>query len=291
MKRASGLLTEKLGLSDSYMPRRYSSIWKKALPDWRHKLAAVFEKIASERIGPLFFRADDIGAGSKAFDALCTLFRHHHAPLALAVVPAWLSEARHERLFNIARIDESLWSWHQHGWRHVNWQIEGKKCEFGSDRSPEHQHSDIQQGRLKMERVFGPHFVPIFTPPWNRFSPATMKALRKLDFKGISAAPPYPSGTKIPYGFLNLPACIDLHTRKEKDPERDLERLLEEISSLCRMKEPAGIIIHHQRMTSFAFEFLDQMLYNLISIAGAQVYSFKELLDCTDEKKAGSRLC
>ena len=57
------------------------------------------------------------------------------------------------------------------------------------------------------------------------------------------------------------------------------------------MKEPAGIIIHHQRMTPFAFEFLDQMLYNLISIAGAQVYSFKELLDCTDEKKAGSRLC
>ncbi|MHC1724628.1 MAG: polysaccharide deacetylase family protein [Syntrophobacteraceae bacterium] len=291
MKRASGLLTNDLGLSDSYMPRRYSSIWKRPLPDWRQRLVAVSERLASDRLPPIFFRADDIGAASKAFDALCKLFRYHQVPLALAVVPAWLSEARQERLFHAARIEESLWSWHQHGWRHVNWQNEGKKCEFGSDRSPEHQHADILQGRLKMERVFGPYFVPIFTPPWNRFSPSTIRALRKLNFKGISAALPLPPGTKIPYGFQNRPAWLDLHTRKGKDPGLDLDCLLEEFSSLPKMKDPVGIIIHHQRMTPFAFEFLDQMLYNLVSIVGAQFHSFKGILDCTNEKQAGSRLC
>ena len=175
MKGTIGLRAEDLGLGSSYMPRQCSLLWKAGLPAWRDKLDAVAARISSESLPPIFFRADDIGAAGKAFDALCRLFRHHRIPLALAVVPAWLSDARQERLFNAAPLEDELWSWHQHGWRHVNWQKSGKKCEFGDDRPFDRQYNDILQGRQKMELIFGKCFTPIFTPPWNRFTPATVK--------------------------------------------------------------------------------------------------------------------
>jgi hypothetical protein len=291
MKGTIGLCAEDLGLGSSYMPRQCSLLWKAELPAWRDKLDTAAEKISPESLPPIFFRADDIGAAGKAFDALCRLFRHYEIPLALAVVPAWLSAARQERLFNAAPIEDSLWSWHQHGWRHVNWQKSGKKCEFGDDRPFDRQYGDILQGRRKMELIFGKCFTPIFTPPWNRFTAATVKVLRNLNFTGISASSSLPPGVKIPYDFSNLAVQLDLHTRHTKNPEDDFCKLLEEFGELSNAKEPAGIMIHHHHMTPFAFEFLDRMLYNLKCVMKARFFSFKEILNRPDEKKqAGAPL-
>ncbi|MEM5786556.1 MAG: hypothetical protein AAGU11_04510, partial [Syntrophobacteraceae bacterium] len=202
---ASGLRAERVGLSSSYMPRQFSAVWKTPPRDWRDQFERAVAAISRHATPPIFFRADDIGAAGQAFDALCGMFRNHQVPLALAVVPAWLSGARQERLFAAASIDEDLWGWHQHGWRHVNRQGSGKKSEFGEDRPLERQMADILQGRKKMEALFGPHFLPVFTPPWNRFSAATLKALRTLGFRGISTAGQLPPGVKLPGGLGNFP--------------------------------------------------------------------------------------
>ncbi len=279
-----------LGLDASYMPRKYSPVWKAPLPGWKGVLDEASARMTSAVLPPVFFRADNIGAASKAFDALCNLFRFYRVPLAIAVVPAWLSDTRQEKVFRAASVDEDLWNWHQHGWRHINWQKEGAESEFGSDRAPERQYEDILQGRTKMERIFGPNFVPVFTPPWNRFSTATLKALRKLDFKGISATAPFPPGVKSLDGIRHFSTRLDLHTRIVKNPASDFALLIDQFSGLSKMKGPAGIIIHHQQMTPFAFEFLDRMLYNLKYVIGARFSSFKEMLKSPDERPARARL-
>ncbi len=291
MKGASGFSVEDFGLAASYMPRHYSPVWKAPLPGWRESLDKECLRIPTEALPSIFFRADGVGAAGQAFEAVCRLFRHHGVPLALAVVPAWLSPARQKRLFSTAPLDEELWGWHQHGWRHVNWQDSGRTSEFGANRPPERQHADILQGRQKMEAHFGQHFVPIFTPPWNRFSPATVKALQALEFKGISTAGELPPGVKLPWDLCNFAVSINLHTREDKDPARDFTRLLEELCSLAGKSECVGIGINHQRMTPFAFQFLHCLLYNLRHVVKARFFSFREILNGSDEKQAGARLC
>jgi hypothetical protein len=208
----------------------------------------------------------------------------------MAVVPAWLSDAWQERLFQAAPLDDGLWDWHQHGWRHVNWQKNGKKSEFGSERSTESQHEDLFQGMQKMERVFKGHFIPVFTPPWGHLSPVTVKILRKLNFRGISTPNPLPHGIKLPQVCRNLPAQLDLHIRESQTPSMDISRLLARFSELATFKELFGIVVHHQRMTPFAFEFLDHMLYNLKYVLKAQFYSFRELINGSNEKSACAHL-
>lgn len=268
-----------LGLPEHYRPRQSAALWQTPPAGWRDQLTAVLERGIGNHTPSIFFRADDIGAGGRAFEKICQIFRSYNAPLGMAVVPAWLSSARKEQLFAAAPLEEPLWGWHQHGWRHVNWQRIGKKSEFGEQRPFEKQWRDIWQGRQKMQDIFGGRFTNVFTPPWNRMAHATLKILQQLDFRGVSLAGPLPRGPKTPAVLKNLRIHVDLHTRKSRDAAADFKDLLEELSSLAGKREPGGIMIHHHRMTSFAFEFLDELLYLLKKHFGVHLLSFAEILE------------
>ena len=114
---------------------------------------------------PVFFRADDIGVVSDNFIKLLRLFSSYRVPLCLAVVPSWLTQARLQEIDSRCDISSELWCWHQHGWRHQNHQQQGKKGEFGSDRSPSALSTDILKGRDRLRELLGPVFSPFFTPP------------------------------------------------------------------------------------------------------------------------------
>ncbi len=141
-----------------------------------------------------------------------------------------------------------------------------------------------------MEQNFGEYFVPVFTPPWNCFSPITVKIIRKLHFKAISMKEPCPPGVRLPYNFSILPARIDLHLRSAVEPNLDFALLMNELLGLQKCNEPAGIIVRHQRMTPFAFEFLNLLLYNLRYVLKAQFCSFRGILSGSDEKQPSARL-
>jgi len=270
------------GIPGDYRPRQFASLWQDAPLDWREQLGATLDRSSGNNQLSVFFRADDIGAGGRAFEALCGLFRHHEVPLAMAVVPAWLSDIRRKQLFRSAPLDEPFWAWHQHGWRHVNWQRSGKKSEFGEQRPIEKQMKDISQGNQKMEDLFGEHLLKVFTPPWNRLSASTLKILQELGFSGVSLAGPFPRGVKPSVLLPNLRIQIDLHTRKAKDGAADFQGLMDEFASLSVKKEPVGIMIHHHRMTRFAFEFLDELLRLLKHHTGTRLLSFREILERND---------
>ena len=279
MPDTSCSLPQDLGLPTHYRPAQWSAVWEQPPKQWREQLAAVFEPDPANHTPGFFFRADDIGAGGRAFHALCQLFRHHRTSLAMAVVPAWLSTIRVDQLFFAAPLEEPLWGWHQHGWRHVNWQPAGEKSEFGEERPIEKQWRDICQGRKKMMEIFGNCFTPVFTPPWNRLSGATLRMLQELDFKAVSITDSLPATTKPCVGLRNLRIQLDLHTRKAKIGQTDFSNLLRELGALMAREEPIGIMLHHHRMTLFAFEFLDELLSLLKNKARSRFLSFADLLE------------
>lgn len=283
MKDGSGDLSSPI-IPDDYRPRQFAPLWHNAPRGWRDKLGAALERNMGGTPPSVFFRADDIGAGGRAFETMSRLFRKHQAPLGMAVVPAWLSEIRKARLFESTPLEEPLWSWHQHGWRHVNWQRAGKKSEFGEQRPFEKQWKDIYQGQQKMQEMFGDYLTNVFTPPWNRLSGSTLRILQDLKFSGVSMAGPFPRGVKPHIGLSNLRVQIDLHTRRSRDAASDLQTVLDELGSLAGRKEPVGIMIHHPRMTSFAFEFLDELLNLLRNHVRARLLSFREILEREDEE-------
>ena len=205
----------------------------------------------------IFFRADDIGVPGKGFARLMALFMRFHTPLALAVVPAWLTPERWRAVRATGGEEGGLWCWHQHGWRHVSHAESGKKQEFDDRLGPGRIARDIHLGKARLQEVMGEDFFPGFTPPWNRCGAETLACLREAGFLFVSrsagALPPSPPD--LPDFAVN----VDLHTRKEAVPEEGWENLLSEIrrgvaSGAC------GVMIHHQRMNDAAYDFLELLL-------------------------------
>jgi peptidoglycan/xylan/chitin deacetylase (PgdA/CDA1 family) len=213
----------------------------------------------------IFFRADDIGVPGKQFNRLIDLFKRYEAPLSLAVVPAWLTPMRWSALMKICRDTSSLWCWHQHGWRHKNYEKLLKKQEYGPSRTTAEIEFELLRGRKRLASLMKGRFYPLFTPPWNRCSRETLELLRKLDYLAVSrsqnAMPAAPRG--LPDIFVN----VDLHTRRETRAEDGWKNLFEETAAALSSGF-CGIMIHHQRMNDAAFGFMDILLDKLMQSDG-----------------------
>ncbi|WP_027179486.1 polysaccharide deacetylase family protein [Maridesulfovibrio bastinii] len=251
--------------------RTVSPVWKNkstvlqsALENWITDI----EKVIPDTGTDVFFRADDIGYPGRQFSAMINVFKKHNIPLALAVVPCWLNDARTEKILAELGPQYSLWCLHLHGYRHMNTEPEGKKFEFGSSLDKQTILKRLAAGKNKLENNFKDKFVPIFTPPWNRCSLATMESLLELGFTAISRSTnvkPTP-----PEKLLDLPVNIDLHTRKEDSPEESLRELLKQMSEAL-MSGQSGFMLHHQRMNEKAFFFIDQLLPMLASVKNVRI--------------------
>lgn len=224
----------------------------------------------------VFFRADDVAVPGKKFLHLLELFTTHEAPLSMAVVPAWLTRPRWQYLKKLGQKASSLLCWHQHGWRHINHEIDGKKQEFGPHRNIYRVRKDLLRGRQRLEHLMEKDFYPVFTPPWNRCSLDTLVLLNELGFHAVSRSlgsmPPSPN--ELP----DFPVNVDLHTRKETDPIESWDRLFAELgkaisSGFC------GIMIHHQRMNNRSFSFIDILLTVLLHRKDIFLVNLKDLVE------------
>jgi hypothetical protein len=255
----------------------------KTSPLWLNPPAAMGEELQRclDPLGSLgggctiFFRADDVGVPGSQFARLVGLFRRHRVPLTFALVPAWLTARRWRRLLEISGRDPVLWGWAQHGWRHRNHALQGKKTEFGPARPFGAKRRDLLRGFERLSSLVGEELLPIFVPPWNRCDKETLMVLRDLGFKALSrslgarpAAPP---------GVPDYPVTVDLHTRKEENGEAGRLALLEELSEGLR-RPLCGIMIHHQRMNEAAFAFLDLLLQGLTRWRGARLVHLGNLV-------------
>jgi hypothetical protein len=133
-----------------------------------------------------FFRDDDAGWDDEALLWLLDIFGEEAAPLDLAVIPSSVDEALATTLLDRRGGTVRRLRFHQHGFRHVNHEATGRKCEFGPSRDRAEQAADIAAGRDRLRGLLAAALDPIFTPPWNRCSQTTVDVLCELGFTAIS---------------------------------------------------------------------------------------------------------
>lgn len=261
------------------MQSNVSSIWRYSPSDLVSRIERVIDSAFQESADPgsrqVFFRADDVAVPGKRFVQMMELFSRYRVPLSLAVVPARLTRVRWRYLKSFEKKNPSRWCWHQHGWRHVNHEIEGKKQEFGTVRAPFEIRQDLMRGKQRLTDLMGEAFFPVFTPPWNRCSVHTLQLLRELGFAAVSRS----RGSKPP-SLKNLPdffVNVDLHTRKETDPAAGRNNLLKEFKQAAG-SGCCGIMIHHQMMNESAFDFLEALLKMLVKRKGLSIVHFRDLV-------------
>ena len=69
---------------------------------------------------------------------------------------------------------------------------------------------------------------------------------------------------------------VDLHTRREANPETGWTALLEELRSALASGH-CGIMLHHQRMNAAAADFLDVLLPLLTGSDAVQLAHFRHM--------------
>ena len=179
----------------------------------------------------VFFRDDDAGWGDERLLRLVDGFARHGLPLDLAVIPTELTP----RLADTLRARPV--GLHQHGYAHVNHQREGRKCEFGSDRSRPQQQDDIARGRERLRELLGGRLDPFFTPPWNRCTRDTGEALVALGFAALSR-----EHRAEPLGLLPE-LSVHLDVARLTNAELDAR-----FAAHVRDGGPVGVMFHHAVM-------------------------------------------
>lgn len=251
------------------MTSRGAVVYHQALPE--DFFVRLHEAVAAKPV-EVFFRADDIGKVDSVFIRMMELFDQYQVPLCLAVVPEWMT-AEHWQAMARFSPNEDLWCWHQHGYAHENHEAVGKKNEFGESRSGDEIRRDLQAGKERLAALLGDTFYPVFTPPWNRCSRTTLGLLSELGFQAVSRS----SGVQPKADLPDLCVNVDLHTGKERDVQQATERLLLECQQGVE-KGRLGIMLHHQRMNSRAFSFLERLLQILLKQEAVTFCTFRELL-------------
>ena len=257
-----------------------ASIWRHPPSDLTARIEACIRnaRVHGGNTEPacIYFRADDVAVPGKPFSRMMELFSHYRVPLSLAVVPAWLTRQRWNSLRNPGGRSSALWCWHQHGWRHVNHETTGKNQEFGPVRLYSELKHDLLKGKQRLKNILGSDFYPVFTPPWNRCDQNTLRLLQEYGYLAVSrnyGALPASPGRKLP----DLCVDVDLHTRKDPDPVSGWNRLFKVLEKDISSGR-CGIMLHHQKMNTAAFDFLEILLKTLKKSKKIRLANFKDLV-------------
>ncbi|HTZ35120.1 MAG TPA: polysaccharide deacetylase family protein [Stellaceae bacterium] len=208
------------------------------------------------RVAPLWWRDDDAVAPTAQFYRLLDLA--DGAPLALAVIPADAT----------AELAAAL-QWFpgvcvlHHGWCHANRAIGGKKSEYPAERHPVDVADEFDEGRKRMRTLFGRRALPVFVPPWNRFSERFVPLLAEAGFAAISQMAP----RKTPWrgGIATIDVDLDVVAWHEDRRFVGEAAALGRLVALLRARRAVGddtaigILTHHLVMDDATENFLARL--------------------------------
>jgi len=203
---------------------------------WLDPLRAALE----ESPATFFFRNDDVGWGDDLLRRLLDVFDRHAAPIDLAVIPSSLGERLAAELLGRC----SAIGLHQHGFAHVNHEPEGRKCEFGPSRRGDEQRRDIAEGRRLLEQLLPDALDPIFTPPWNRCTDDTGRALADA---GLLLSRESRARSLEVDGLEELAVRVDWFAHR-KGVRLTRGELGARIAAEVRRGGPVGVMLHHAAM-------------------------------------------
>jgi peptidoglycan/xylan/chitin deacetylase (PgdA/CDA1 family) len=219
----------------------------------------------------LFFRDDDVDEDEPTLRRLLDLFAQKNIPVILGVIPAKLTDECINLLSQFTASIEIV----QHGWQHINHELTGRKCEFGSSRSFDEQLADIADGQARLHEAFGHNWFPAFIPPWNRCTPNTYQALEQLGFRVLSQLRKDVPHTG--FSWQEISVTLDLYRWKDGATLRPQTELLQEIAQQLSQPLPIGIMLHHKVMDDEAFLFLEQLLKVLQQSLSVRFHIFESL--------------
>lgn len=203
----------------------------------------------------LWWRDDDAGRATPTLDRLLDLAARYRAPVALAVVPRWLESACAER---IARCPQA--SVLQHGIAHHDYAAPGeRKIELGGTAALEALGLAVMAGRERLVAAFGPRFLPVMVPPWNRIAPPVLLALERWGFAGWSGwrgSPPDLAALR------RVDTHLDAIEWRAGRQTRHVDALWADLAELLRagVREPIGLLTHHLVTGDDGFAALDRFL-------------------------------
>jgi hypothetical protein len=228
----------------------------------------------ASRPAAVFFRDDDGGWDDERLNALLDAFETQRQPIDVALIPMALSDTLAAGLKRRCERHPRLLGLHQHGFRHVNHESDGRKCEFGPGRSTVDLRKDIKEGRERLRAMLGERIDPFFTPPWNRCTQATVDCLDELGFVLLSrdaGAQPLHL-RRLKQAPVHLDWC-----RLRRQPDFDWEEMGRAIASRLSAGRPTGIMLHHAVMDAEDRSRIEGLLALLASHDRAECRLIREL--------------
>jgi peptidoglycan/xylan/chitin deacetylase (PgdA/CDA1 family) len=243
--------------------------------------AALDEELArwrdAGRAAALWWRDDDAVEATPALDRLLELRRATSAPLSLAVVPAYATEALAQRLADESGVDVL-----QHGYAHVNHASPAeKKAELGLHRPAMIVLGDLGTGWMALERLFGKRALNVLVPPWNRIAPPLVPTLPEIGFRGLSTFGARTRAEPV-RGLRQINTHLDLLDWKGGRGFIGLEAALDTLvralqTSRTSTGEPVGLLSHHLAMDGEAWDFLKSMLGRARTLRGLGIQPAHDL--------------
>lgn len=228
---------------------------------------------------PVWWRDDDATEPTEALDQLHDTALRLQVPVHVAVISG-LAKPELASMNDASGILVPV----AHGWKHENnAPPEEKRSEFGTPRPEAAQ--EIQMSFEAMKSIFGSGFLPLFVPPWNRFDPSHVTALRTTGYRGISTFPSRRILGPTP-GILQVKTHIDpvdwhgtygLHS-PETIIERTVFRLQARRRGIEDITEPLGLLTHHLVHTKEIWQFCESFMRELLD-GGARVQPLRPLLE------------
>ncbi len=237
----------------------------------------------SSRTVTFFFRDDDAGWRDDRLLALLDVYVERGVPIDVAAIPVALTpDLATELRARLARAPELL-AVHQHGYAHVNHEERGRRSEFGSSRSLAAQLGDIRAGRRRLEELLGPVLQPMFTPPWNRCTAETGRALLEAGVRVLSRdRTADPLGLQ---GLEELPVQIDWF-KKRKGRPLDRRAVGELLAARAAEPAPVGVMLHHCAMEEADMAAVVELLELLATHDRARCRSMEGVLHELHEEAA-----
>jgi hypothetical protein len=234
------------------------------------RLAAALDAAPGARF---WWRDDDAGAEDERLLPLLRLATARRAPLALAVVPAWLAAGTVRQVLGTAAATVL-----QHGIAHANHALPpAKKIELGGSADVSRLLRELAHRRTTLRHAFGDRFLTVLVPPWNRIAPALLSRLSEAGFTGISTFGPRAADTSP--GVTRVNTHLDLTLWHENARPMPLDDALDALTRLVtrHRDEPIGILSHHQVMDAGAFATLDRILALVQDHPSARLATAQEL--------------
>jgi hypothetical protein len=231
-----------------------------------------------------FLRDDDGGWDDAHLLALLDTTERAGVPIDLAMIPCATSDALAASLVLRLRAAPDRVGVHQHGFAHANHESSGRKCEFGGARGIDAQRDDLAAGRKRLRAHFGSALDAIFTPPWNRCSPATPALLADLGFRALSRDRPRDNDSAaqrwLPEIAVDLDWSKQLRLAAQHGDDDALPRIAHELARCIAehgARSPIGVMLHHADMQPAHLAQLEALLRGVKAHPRARWLPMREL--------------